>query len=1116
MRNYTTLTKSQYQAVFHDGGNVIVSASAGSGKTHVVIERIIRLITQKNVPVERILAVTFTNAAASEMKEKLKKALTEEYNESGDLRFKRELEKVNIANVSTIHSFCANLLKKYFYSLGLDASFTVLDAKKSKKLQAKAMSSLFERLYTEGSESFIKLVDIFGGKRKDKGLRKIIDKIYTFSGSELGLDELKRKSIKSHEAVIEIVNGKILEYFKEEASEYVEIFENLKQSFVGDEKRQNACELLLELATALSNATNLFEFAKNYGGFEIRLPQNKCENKELLEDFKYFANEFKNTYTYIFETFIGGEQECKTFVSNNIEIVEQLFNLTSLYEQEYANLKSEENGVDFLDLEKYVIKLFENQDILKEISSSFDYVFVDEYQDVNALQEQIITKISNNNAFLVGDSKQSIYAFRGCNPKYFIEKYQKYLNGDGGTAISLDVNFRSAKNIIELTNNVFSDVFTEKFSGQNYKDNKMIYGNGYKTFDGETAIHLIESAKKEEVEQENSKVYSVIENYGSALKKEYSSQVVLTINLITDLLKTQYYDIKESDESKRLKQVEYKDICVLVRGMNGYGEELVSSLYDVGIPVTSSASVGVGKYPEIKALIDVLKTVLMPRRDIPIASALLNFGGFSEQELAQIKSANAKEKSFYNCLLLYLEKGGSLKEKIQNFLTWLDSVRLIAEYAPASEVLYKIIGDTGYDSKLLSMPFGEERLKRVERFIAESSSLDKNLTVGEFIEYLEDSLDEITQSQTAGENTVQVMTEHASKGLEFPIVIVADFEKPFNSRDISGDVLFSKDFGVVPKNYNLDEMTYSENVLRQVVKLEYKRERAVEEARLFYVAITRAKCAVHFIANTSSLFNKRLYYNFKMADRQKCYLKVGDAPIIYHPESELVLNENKNGVAVVGKQVDNDLALKIKENLLFKYPYEEDTALPLKSSVSEVNKGEELEYYEKTNLFGFSNSETGTAYHKFLELCNFYGEDAAVQKSEMLKNGTLLKEQADLLSDSNLQSILKLDIFKKIKGYKHLKEQKFCCLFDANQLGYKNTNEQILVQGIVDLLAVNGDTAILIDYKYSTIKNDDDLIKNYYTQLKLYKEAVEKCSNYKISEVYLINVLQLKCVKVDL
>ena len=180
-----------------------------------------------------------------------------------------------------------------------------------------------------------------------------------------------------------------------------------------------------------------------------------------------------------------------------------------------------------------------------------------------------------------------------------------------------------------------------------------------------------------------------------------------------------------------------------------------------------------------------------------------------------------------------------------------------------------------------------------------------------------------------------------------------------------------------------------------------------------------------------------------------------------------------------------------------------------------MNKGEELEYYEKTNLFGLSNSETGTAYHKFLELCNFYGEDAVVQKNEMLKNGTLLKEQADLLSDSNLQSILKLDIFEKIKGRKLIREQKFCCLFNANQLGFKNSNEQILVQGIVDLLAVNGTDAILIDYKYSTIKNDEDLIKNYYTQLKLYKEAVEKCSNYKISEVYLVNVLKLKSVKVD-
>lgn len=1114
MRSYETLTKSQYDAVFHDDGNAIISASAGSGKTHVVIERIIRLITQKNVPIERILAVTFTNAAASEMKEKLKRALTEEYNESGDIRFKRELEKVAVADVSTIHSFCANLLKKYFYALGLDASFTVLDAKKSKKLQAKAMSNLFEKQYSIKSESFLKLVDIFGGKRKDKGLREIISKIYSFSGSELGLDELLQKSINSHKTVKDAVNGKILEYFKDEAREYEEIFENLKGEFISDEKRFNACETLLTLANSLAQATNLFDFASTNLDFEIKLPQTKCDNKELLEEFKYYANEFKNTYTYIFENFAGGENNLISAVESNIFIVNELFSLAKLFEEEYFNLKSEENGVDFLDLEKYTLKLFENQEILNEVSSLYDYIFVDEYQDVNALQESIITKISNNNAFLVGDSKQSIYAFRGCNPKFFIEKYNRYLKGDGGKAISLDVNFRSAKKIIELTNNVFSDVFTDKFGGQNYKENQMIYGGGYSTFDGETQIHLIEDVKKEDIDIE-SKVYSVIENYGKERKKEYSKQVILTVKLIMDLLKTNYYDVKEKDETKRYKQVEFKDICILVRGVNGYGEELVSCLYDVGLPVTSSASVGVGKYPEIKALIDVLNAVIMPMRDIPLASTLLNFGAFTEQELAVIKSAYKKEKSFYNCVVNYAQGGDELSKKLNKFLTWFDGVRLISEYAPASEVLYKIIGDTGYDATLLSMPFGAERLKRVERFVAESVLGDKGMSVVEFIEYLEDSLDEITQSQTAGENTIQVMTEHASKGLEFPVVIVADFEKAFNSRDIVGDVLFSKEYGVVPKNYDLDNMTYSENVLRQVVKLEYKRERAVEEARLFYVAITRAKYAIHFIANTSSLSSKRLYANYKMADRQKCYLKESDAPITLHLDSELVLENNEKGTTVIGKAVDKDLASKIKENLLFKYAYEDSTALPLKRSVSEVNKGEEHEYYETTNLFGYSSSETGTAYHRFLELCSFYGDSAVKQKEEMLKSGLITKEQANLLNDNNLQAILNLDIFNKIKDYKQLKEQKFCCLFNANELGFSNDTEQILVQGQIDLLAVNGNDAILIDFKYSTIKNDSDLIKNYYTQLKLYKEAIEKSSKYKVKEVYLVNILQLKSVKVD-
>ena len=1116
MRDYSTLTKDQYKAVFHDDGNVIVSASAGSGKTHVVIERIIRLITQKNVPVERILAVTFTKAAASEMKEKLKKALTEEYNESGDIRFKRELEKVNMADVSTIHSFCANLLKRYFYALGLDATFAVLDEKKSKKLQSKAISNLFEKLYLENNPTFINLVNIFGGKRKDKGLREIVRKIYAFSGSELGLKELEQKSLNSHKSISQIVNGSILDYYKEAASEYALIFERFVEDFSGDEKRKDLCVEYLEVLTALKNETNLFNIANTYKGFSISAPRTKNENAKLLEEFKHYLDKVKKLFAAIVDGYAGGEEECKKEVESNIEVIKELFNLAYLYEEEYKALKSEENGVDFLDLEKYTLALFEKEEILQEISNSYDYIFVDEYQDVNALQEEIITKISRNNAFLVGDSKQSIYAFRGCNPKFFIEKYNRYLKGDGGTAISLDANFRSANSIIELTNNVFCDVFTKKFGGQNYSENKMVYGGGYKTFNGETAIHLIESPKKEEKTVAEGGVYSVIENFKASEQKEKSKQVILTIKLILDLLKTKYYDIKEKDESKRLKQVEFKDICVLVRGVNGYGNELVSALYDVGLPVTSSASVEVAEYPEIKALNDLLKAIIMPRRDIPFASTLLNFAGLSEEDLVTIKSAYARDKSFYTCVLSYATKSDALAKKLSNFLDWFNGVRLIAEYAPASEVLYKVIGDTGYDAKILSMPFGEERLKRVERFIAESVSVEKSLTVTEFSDYLEESLDEITLSQTAGDNTIKVMTEHASKGLEFPIVIVADFEKEFNSRDITGDVIFSKEFGIVPKNYNLDNMTYFENSLRHASKLEFKKERAVEEARLFYVAITRAKCAVHFIADTSALFENRLYSNFKIADRQKCYLKVGDAPITLHLDSDLNLENGNKGTAVIGKEFDSDLALKIKQNLLFKYAHLEDTLLPLKRSVSEVNKSDELEYYETTNLFGHSDTETGTAYHKYLELCNFYGNGAIEQKQEMLNSGLITSEDAALLDDDKLQGILNLPIFEKVKGYKLYKEQKFCCLFDASALGYTGSNEQILVQGIIDLLAVDGNNAILIDYKYSTIKNDEDLIKHYYTQLKLYKEAIEKCSNYKISEVYLVNVLQLKSVKVDL
>ncbi len=1115
MKDYSSLTSSQRQAVLHDDGNVLVSASAGSGKTFVVIERIIRLVTQKGVDIEQILAVTFTKLAASEMKEKLKKALIDEYNESGDARFKRELEKVNMADISTIHSFCLNLLKKYFYKLGLDASIEVLDEKQSKKLQAKAIANTFEALYSEENEDFITLVNLFGGKRRDNNLRKIISDIYTFALNDLGLESLKEKTLNSHANIESIINSDVLPSIKKE----VEIYESKLKPFLslldGDKTRLEICKKAIEVASALKNATDLFEVCLRYRDIDIKLSKAKAIDKEVAENFKALITNFRNYYSPILETFGLSKEDAKAKVEENAYIVNALFSVAGRYHEEYAQLKSEENGIDFNDIEVLTYKLLQDDGVLSEIQNQYKYVFVDEYQDVNAIQEKIISKISLNNAFLVGDSKQSIYAFRGCNPKFFIDKYNEYSKGNGGKAISLDTNFRSAETIIDLTNSIFKDVFTLEFSGFDYCKNPMKYGEKYDEFKGEAVIHLIEDEQKEKVEEtKNGKVYSVIENTVSSNQKEYDKQVILTINLVRELLKTTYYDVKEPCKENRVKPVDFKDICILVRGVDGYGESVISALYDVGIPVSSSATSKIGGYPEIKALVDGVNAIIMPQKDIPFASFMLNFGGFNETELAKIRRLGGNKISFYDCVKTAQNSSDELGKKVQIFITWYEKLRLISKYAKASEILYKIIGETGFNIKLLATEFGNEKVKRVERFISESVLLDRSMTLSEFSDYLEQSLDEISATQTAGENTVTVMTEHASKGLEFPIVIIADFNKQFNSTDIKGDVLYSKKYGIVPKNFNLDDMTYSENVLRFASKQVYLEERAVEEARLFYVAVTRAKYAVHFIANASSLM-AREYSNFRVADRQKCFLDIADAKTILHTCSELDFAKKEDGVAVMGSQSDNELTKLIRKNLTFKYPYLEDTAIPLKRSVSEVNKRDSEEYYETTNLFGYSNTESGTAYHKFLQLCDFYGEPCSVQMKKMLDAGLITQSEADLIDVNSVQNVLKMPIFEKIKEYTLKKEQKFCALFEAKRLGYENSNEEILIQGIFDLVAVKGDRAILVDYKYSTIKNDQDLINNYKTQMQLYKEAIEKSSKLKVDEVYLVNILQLKCLKVD-
>ena len=1028
MANNLSLTLSQEKCINHLNGNAIVSASAGSGKTFVIIERIIKLVTENRAMVDDILAVTFTKLAANEMKEKLKKALIDAYNETGDIRLKRELLKVNTAQISTIHSFLGDVLKKYFYAIDLDSSFEILDEKKSKKLANKAIDELFKELYENGDSDFFYLLSIYSAKRNDKKLKEIIIDVYNFSESENGLDALREKSIKTQ---------------------------------------------LLSKDKYLNNPN--------------------IDEKGELKD-----------VTNIDEV-----------INGSIKTITALINITKKFEDKFRSIKNEENSVDFQDLQTLALKLFkENESVLKEVKSRYKFVFIDEYQDVNAVQETLIEMISSNNLFMVGDSKQSIYAFRGCNPQYFINKYQKYQNSNDGEAISLDRNFRSAESVVGAVNNVFNNVFTNDFGGFEYKENQMEYGNGYDNNQGKAVIYGLQNikAEKEENNGEFLGVYSVIKDSNSYKESDFSIEELATIKLIKDLIGTTYYDSKNNTN----KIVTPGDICVLSRSLAGVGESLVKAMIYYDIPVSSGVKNAISSYPEVKALHLLVQALCSMENDVALATVMLNFYDFNEDELALIRSFGGRQYSFYECVLKIAQSNDAISQKVNNFISWFSKMRLLTEYQTAQEVLSKIISESFYEIKLLSSNNGVAKVKRVERFIAESNYGKKPYSIKEFNEYLENSIDDISVVESDGEDTVKIMTAHASKGLEFPIVIVVGTNKKFNSADIYQELIKDRKYGIAPKSYNLDEMIVSETPARLFIKSEYKKTRALEEARLLYVELTRAKYELYILTNESELKDVRSVENYNKANSQVEFLNKKDLEYRSLSLQEIknsLFVDDKNVTPVAGKETDENLTTKLKDQLSFKYKDIVATTLSVKNSVSEINHVDE--YFQTTSLFGEGGSERGTAYHKFFELSSFEVDGVEREIQQFKSQNKISEKDVALLDVTKLKNILSMPIFSEIKNKKVYKEKKFCYLISAKELGY-DSEEKVLIQGIIDLIVEDGDGVTLLDYKMSSIESESDLIKAYKKQMSLYKKAIENVLKVKVKKVALINILQQKTIELDI
>lgn len=1124
--NEKNYTPDQRKAVIAEGRNVLVSASAGSGKTFVMIERVIRLIVEGKAEVGEILAVTYTTAAAEEMKQKLVKAIIAEINAGRDAaRFRKALSEVPTASISTFHSFCANLIRTYFYALDVDPSVSVADENQAGELKNKALDSLFESLYETRDEDFLYLVRIMGRSRGDDSLKETVKKLYEFASSEKSAEEFLTKAAENiTEKSFYKSENELYGIFAAYIKELIRIGENLTslaESYGYAVYVEYVGELLVKLKTCL-NAKDFRSLIKAAGLSVPKAPRTTSKDDEDLAAYKgkleYFKKKCKDVYDDIREASPNDDEEkdLSEYLST-ARATKALCRLTIDFGKEYARLKADAAALDFADLEHFAYRLLsENPDVLSAVKQKYKYVFADEYQDVNGIQEAILSLISSDNAFMVGDVKQSIYAFRGCNPDIIAAKFERYERGEGET-VSLDENFRSTDAVLAAVNETFSPIMTKDFGGTDYKNNPMTGSGKYPQGYGETILIEIPEAEKEKTIKGG--VYDIVDDVNAPAPKAAFAEGAVVANIVRKEAGGKVYDLK----AKREREVTPKDFAVLTRNSSGFPTEIVRHLKRNDIPVSSAAKNPVGDYPEIKLLKDLLKIIVRFADDAPLFACLKSaIGGVSEAEAAEIKRAAyaaitsdtgdkpaaTKKPTFADCYRWYLLSGEdeNIRNKLKNFDEYISKIRLLSGFENAGEILSRVLSETGLDLEILSQKNGEIRLSRVERFIAEAGSGENGLSVSKFLTRAESDDGDVSVGSSDGDDSVTVTSMHASKGLEYPIVILAGLGKRFNLDDTKKEILTDRYDGIALKFYDEESKRTKITLPRAAFKERARLNAIKEEMRVFYVAMTRAECKLYLVtsepveenddftsilfANKFSDFIKTKYFDKKITADDT---EIGDGEDV----REVYISKDRPALT--------DL---IRKNLSFIYPYEEDVNLPVKRAVTSLAEDATTDDDEMTEIrlpVDKTTRERGIAYHAFLQHADSFYEDAGVLLEKIKTRKKLTDEQLALLSEEKLRKILRAPLFEEIRGYKFYKEQPFIAQMAANEISNTNATGDVLVQGIIDLLAVKGDKAIIVDYKYSK-KSISHLKETYAYQLALYKKAVEKTLKLKVEKTILFNL----------
>ncbi|MBO5068597.1 MAG: UvrD-helicase domain-containing protein [Clostridia bacterium] len=1108
------LTDKQFQAVMHDDGNILVSASAGSGKTHTMIERVKRLVLEKNANVGQILCVTFTEKAASEMKEKLKSALCDNLDGQNKQRIYSQLVELPTADICTLHSFCGKLIRLNFFSAGVAPDFRIMDESESNVMRLECVDKAFKEFYDSGGSWFYTLVDRYAIGRTDARLKQLVLSACAFCDSEADPDSFmdKYRYYYSPDG-LEFLLGEYKRALDRELSALLDsLIEPLNVFNTYDMPKALSFTNTLYLdVKSLIDSTDVY-FVKKFEKYDLRLDFERKIDPAVV-DYKAVVKDARDKFKKLCAKFCAHLTDKETDQAKFFECAvhtEQFLRLVKRYKEIYSAEKREENALDFNDLEHFAIKILSDEQLREAIKQKYKYVFVDEYQDINGAQEQIINYISADNLFMVGDNKQSIYGFRGCRPEFFTNK-SKDMAMRGQKTLMLNHNFRSSGAVIKLVNSIFNFCMTEEFFGESYeKNSQLIAGAPWAEKEvGRAKLHFLKKPEKESSVEETPRIYDILQEING---REEQSPIIssLLTSIIDDELTKTYFDPKDQVH----KKISYGDIVILTRNKNnGYVANLVKGLTRHGIPVSSDVKENVCDFPEISVMINALKLVDCFKQDLPLAVVLKSpIGRFTDEDFIEMVGfyedahENKKDWSFFDAYVYYLQNANTpLSLRLKDFNAYFEKIRFISDFVGAQGVLDRLIKDNDIESYLYAQRLGAMKVGRLRRFIGASVLGEKRLTVKEFLLKIENAPDSFGFSESGEEDAVKVMTIHASKGLEFPVVIVCGLERQYNDEEEREEILFSRNYGLAVKSFNDQNRTKNETLLRGVIRQDMKLERMKEEMRLFYVATTRAQYSLHLTVEAKEDTRKD---RFCGADHFIDYLpKSIEAE--YHDQNEFNFIDLRQGVrkVIIGKS-DQKVVDKISQNLSFNYPFDADTILPLKSNVTSAVKNTVDESQLVHVLFDEPSPdiEKGNIAHKILEFLDFEFKLSFDEQIEnMISSGVLCLDDVKKVNIERIRRAIENSALSSLNGFKLYREKPFIASIDASAVLDTTSTETIVVQGVIDLLAVKDGIAYIIDYKYSSLEKQS-LVDKYAKQLDLYALAVQKVLSLKVDKKVLVNL----------